>query len=362
VRALIFALALAVLPRQDPTPPSRPSFAEWLADVKAEATARGIRSDIIDETLGSLTEPLPVVIERDRTQPEIVQTLEQYVSRHLTAKFLARAREMAQKNKDLAREVSEHYGVPPGVILGIWGLESNFGGFSGIRPTIAALATLAWDPRRAAFFRRELFDALEILNHGDIEPSKMRGSWAGAMGQPQFMPSSYLRFAEDFDGDGKRDIWSSSPDVFASIANYLHSNGWKTGLDWGREVMLSSEGSHAVASEVERRNGSCQASRDMTVALPVSRWRELGVRLPGGRPLPDSDEATALVSGSSRHFLVTSNYDALLNYNCAHAYAVTVALLADTLDGVPHESALSDNVAKQTKSASGKRARHRKAS
>ena len=123
--------------------------------------------------------------------------------------------------------------------MGVWGLESNFGRFTGVRPTVAALATLAWDPRRSAFFRGELFDALEILNRGDIEPAKMLGSWAGAMGQAQFMPSSYLQYAEDFDGDGRRDIWESPADIFASIANYLKGHGWIAGEPWGREVHVT---------------------------------------------------------------------------------------------------------------------------
>ena len=133
---------------------------------------------------------------------------------------------MRQSHEALLKQVADKYGVPPGILVSIWGLESNFGRFSGVRPTIATLATLAYDPRRSAMFRQELFDALEILDSGDVEPAAMRGSWAGALGQPQFMPSSFLLYAQDFDGDGKRDIWKSTPDVFASIANYLSAHGW----------------------------------------------------------------------------------------------------------------------------------------
>jgi membrane-bound lytic murein transglycosylase B len=201
-----------------------------------------------------------------------------------------------------------------------------------VRPTIAALATLAWDPRRSALFRRELFDALEILNSGDVEPSKMQGSWAGAMGQPQFMPSSYLEWAQDFDGDGRRDIWDSQSDVFASIANYLKGHGWVAGESWGREVRLPLAVVRKIASEVAPREGSCQARRDMTAALPLSRWRELGVLGTNGRALPAGPQMAWLVSGKTRHFLAFQNYDALLEYNCAHAYAITVGLLSDQLD------------------------------
>jgi len=153
------------------------------------------------------------------------------------------------------------------------------------------------------------------------------------MGQPQFMPSSYLRFAEDFDGDGRRDIWHSSADIFASIANYLKGAGWTSDQRWGREVAVSKAAAETIAAEVDRRAGSCQAKRNMTVALPLSEWSRLGVRALNGAALPTADVDGALVSGATRHFLVYSNYDALLDYNCAHAYAVSVALLADRLTG-----------------------------
>src|SRR5207249_4442514 len=146
--------------------------------------------------------------------------------------------------------------------------------------------TLAWDPRRASFFRGELFNALEILNRGDIDVPRMRGSWAGAMGQVQFMPSSYLQWAEDFDGDGRRDIWSDPADVFASIANYLKGHGWIGDEPWGREIKISREVQRRIVNDVERRDGVCQATRDMTVALPIAKWNELGVRLTNGRRLP----------------------------------------------------------------------------
>jgi membrane-bound lytic murein transglycosylase B len=159
----------------------------------------------------------------------------------------------------------------------------------------------------------------------------MRGSWAGAMGQPQFMPSSYLKWAQDFDEDGRTDIWSSPSDVFASIGNYMKAHGWKAGQSWGREVKISRAVAKVIANGVERRNGSCVARRDMTVALPMARWQELGVRLPDGAALPTTDFTASLVSGSSRHFLVYDNYDALLEYNCAHSYAISVGLLSDRL-------------------------------
>ena len=309
----------------------RPSFTDWLAGVRSEAVARGIRQEVVDEALDGVVEPLPIVIERDRTQAEIVVPLETYIARRLTPRTIRTGRQMVARHRHVLDQVGEKYGVPPATIVAIWGIESNFGRFSGVRPTVAALATLAWDPRRSAFFRGELFDALQILNRGDIDVAKMRGSWAGAMGQPQFMPSSYLRYAEDFDGDGRRNIWDSPSDIFASVANYLKGRGWITDRRWGREVSLTVEAARRIASEVARRAGSCQATREMTVGLPVKEWQRLGVRLTDGHALPAADQSASLVSGSSRHFLVYENYDALLEYNCAHAYALSVALLADRI-------------------------------
>jgi membrane-bound lytic murein transglycosylase B len=311
--------------------PARPSFAEWLAAVRAEAIARGVKEQVVDEALADVTEPQPVILERDRTQAETVFSLEKYIGRILTTKRILSGREAFDAQRELLAQVSERYGVPAPIIVAIWGMESNFGRFSGVRPTVPALATLAWDPRRATFFRGELFDALEILNRGDIEFSRMKGSWAGAMGQPQFMPSSYLKYAEDFDGDGRKDIWTNLPDVFASIANYLNGHGWVAGELWGREVTTTAEASRQIAREVEHRDGRCQAIRDMTVPLPLERWQALGVRLPGGKALPKADVQASLVSGSTRRFLVYRNYDALLEYNCANPYALGVALLADRI-------------------------------
>jgi peptidoglycan lytic transglycosylase B len=328
VRALLLALALVGAQSSEPV---RPAFSDWLHDVRAEALSRGIRQEIVDAALAGVEEPLPVVLERDRTQAELVLPLEHYISRLLTAKRVRHGRDVYADERALLERVAKQYGVPARIIAAIWGVESNFGQFSGVRPTIGALATLAWDPRRATFFRSELFDALEILNRGDIGLDAMKGSWAGAMGQVQFMPSSYLQFAEDFDGDGRRDIWFNTGDVLASIANYLKGHGWVPGQSWGREVVLPPAARRAVASGVARREGSCRATRDMTVALPMKKWRALGVKLPGGKALPGGDAVASLVSGDKRHFLVTSNYDALLDYNCAHSYAVSVALLGDAI-------------------------------
>jgi membrane-bound lytic murein transglycosylase B len=322
--ALIVALALS-------QEPARPSFAEWLAGVRSEAIARGLREDIVDAALADVTEPQPIILQRDRAQAETVFSLEKYIARSLTPRLILAGRAAYASQRELVDQIGKRYGVPPRILVAIWGMESNFGRFSGVRPTVPALATLAWDPRRAAFFRGELFNALEILNRGDIDLEHLKGSWAGAMGQVQFMPSSYLKFAEDFDGDGRRDIWSTPGDVFASIANYLKGHGWSADRSWGREVKVPADAAARIARDVAPRSGSCQATRNMSVPLPLRKWAELGVRMPTGKALPKSDEPASLVSGTTRRFLVDTNYDAILEYNCAHSYAITVALLGDAI-------------------------------
>jgi membrane-bound lytic murein transglycosylase B len=332
-------------------PDTRPSFSDWLEGVRQEALARGIRQDIVDEALSNIDEPLPAVLERDRTQAETVLSLEGYLQRRLTTKLVRNGREAYASQKSLLHSIGQAYGVSPSIITAIWGVESNYGRFSGVRPTVASLATLAWDPRRSTFFRGELFNALEILNNGHIDLAHMKGSWAGAMGQPQFMPSSYLQYAEDYDGDGRKDIWATPADIIASIANYLSGRGWKAGTTWGRAVHVSPDAARTITNTVERRNGKCRAVRDMTVFLPARRWQELGVRLPNGKALPESMADAALVSGSKQHFLVHSNYDALLEYNCAHAYAISVGMLADRIAGTAVSS---------PERASGQRSRRRR--
>jgi membrane-bound lytic murein transglycosylase B len=322
-------------PAAEPQEAGRPSFEEFLAGVRAEALERGIREDILNQALASVEAPLAIVIERDRSQAETVLSLEDYLARRLTDRQVARAKDSFARNRVLLEEIASQYGVDPQIIVAIWGMESNYGRFSGVRPTVAALATLAWDARRSALFRTELFAALDILNAGYIEVSKMRGSWAGAMGQVQFMPSSYLKFAEDFDGDGRRDIWSTQSDVFASIGNFLKASGWTHGQKWGLEVQVPEEAREQIAQNVARRQANCRARRDMTVAQPMTEWQQLGVRLKNGGALPTDVPDASLVSGATRSFLVYPNYNALLDYNCSQSYAVSVGLLADRLAKPP---------------------------
>jgi len=333
----VLAICLAAVPvdlrgRQDPVAaPAGPPFDQWLAELRAEARAKGISEATVEAALATVDAPNTVVVARDRAQPERVQTLDGYVARWLTARTVRTAREFAAKHRTLLRRVAAAYDLPAPMLVSVWGLESNFGRFTGTYPTVAALATLAYDPRRSSLFRRELFDALTILDRGHITLDEMKGSWAGAMGQPQFMPSSYLRYAVDFDKDGRADIWTTEADVFASIANYLQAVGWESGERWGREVRVTRAVMDRIDRDVPMRTAGCQALRQMTVARPLAEWATLGVRLTDGRALPKAAMTASLVRGDQRHFLVYRNYLTILDYNCSHAYAVAVGLLADRL-------------------------------
>ncbi len=316
---------------QDPVSPVQvaPPFEQWLAELRTEAEARGIRREVIDRALVDI-QPSAQILERDRTQAEFTLDLDAYLKRRLTRQVVRTARERYARHTELLRQIGTKYGVTPRVLVAVWGLESNFGRFSGVRPTIPALVTLAYDARRGPMFRSELFNALEIVNRGDIELERLKGSWAGALGQPQFMPSSYLEFAQDFDGDGRRDIWSSQADVFASVANYLQKHGWTEGTTWGREVMVPPT-LRTRALALPRREEGCRAERTMTPPQTVSAWRKMGIRTLAGTVLPSSDTPASLVQNGARSFLLYPNYNALLGYNCAHSYALSVALLADRL-------------------------------
>ncbi|MEO6213448.1 MAG: lytic murein transglycosylase [Vicinamibacterales bacterium] len=330
-----FAVVLCAAVAAQSLPPvlpvaTRPPFAQWLLELRSEAERRGVSTELLDRALAGI-EPLEQVLERDRTQAEFTLDLEQYLKRRLTRNTVRTAQRMFSKHRALLARIEKQYGVPARVLVSVWGLESNFGRFAGVRPTIPALVTLAYDPRRGAMFREELFSALEIVNRGDIELENLKGSWAGALGQPQFMPSSYLQFAQDFDGDGRKDIWTSTADVFASVANFLQQHGWQSGSRWGREVRIPAALTDAALA-LPRRQTGCRAIRLMTDPMTLTEWRAFGVRTTIPTALvPKSDITASLVMAGGRSFLVYENYDALLGYNCAHSYTLSVALLSDLL-------------------------------
>lgn len=315
--------------QQDAVPPTPPPFEEWLQALIDEAHARGFSDQLIESTLVGL-EPIPRVVERDSSQAEFTITLDRYFATRVTPRVIRQGRDMATQERALLRQIQSAYGVPPGIILAVWGLESRYGQFTGTYPVFQALATLAWEPRRSTFFRGELFNALSIVSGGYIDAKTMTGSWAGAMGQPQFMPSSYLQHAVDFDKDGLRDIWHSKADTLASIASYLKNAGWEAGQTWGREVTVSETARDRVAN-IPTRDAGCSAKRLMTERRPLDVWREAGVRLKGGGPLPRSDIPGSLIDIGDRSFLVYPNYETILDYNCAHLYALSVGMLADRL-------------------------------
>ena len=327
--------AQVAVPAPTPAPAAaeeaRPDFSEFVSQLKQQAIAAGVAEQTASAALDGL-EPLEVVVERDRSQPEVVLTTDQYVQRRLTSAFVRTAAEKYRQHRAELAPIVKKYGVPANVLVAIWGMESNFGRFTGTRPTVQALATLAWEGRRRTLFTTELINALQILDKGYIELENMKGSWAGAMGQTQFMPSSYLAHAQDFDGDGRRDIWNTLPDVFASIANYMIAYGWNTEQIWGREVKVPSGGATRLASKVGFRQTGCRAERELTVAIPLAKWQSLGVRTASGGALPKVDRSASLLRAGSKNYLVYGNYDALLGYNCAHSYALAVGLLSDRLD------------------------------
>ena len=328
--ALLLSTALLLPPQGPPSVPEpSPPFEEWLQAVIDEAHARGFSDELIASTLTGLT-PIERVVERDSSQAEFTITLDRYFRTRITPRIVRIGREHAASERPLLRRIHASYGVSPSILLAIWGIESHYGSFTGAYPVFQALATLAWQPRRADFFRGELFNALSIVSGGYIDAKTMTGSWAGAMGQPQFMPSSYLKHAVDFDNDGLRDIWHSEADTLASIASYLRDAGWEAGQTWGREVTVS-KAARGHLQDIPIRDVGCSAKRQMTERRPLPIWREAGVRLKTGAPLPASDLPASLVDIGGRSFLVYPNYETILDYNCAHLYALSVGMLADRL-------------------------------
>ncbi len=317
-------------PSVSPEVEGRASFAAFLGEVRTEALAAGIRAETLDSALTGV-EFLPTVLDRDRAQTEFVLSFDDYIKKRLVPETIKKANEMYTLHRDVLRDVGAAYGVAPRFLVAVWGLESQFGAFAGVRPTIPTLATLAYESRRAPFFRAQLMDALRIVDRGDITLGELKGSWAGALGQPQFLPSIYLRIAQDFDKDGRRDIWNTPADVFASIAAYLKEHGWQDRDGWGQEVKGPPVAFARIAREIDKRESGCAARRAMTEALTMTRWRALGVRTAANRSLPRTRRTASLVRAGKRNFLVSPNYDAILSYNCAQSYALSVVLLADRI-------------------------------
>lgn len=302
-----------------PTRAAEQPFQSWLADLRREALDRGIQARTFDAAFAGVR-PIPSVLEADRRQPEGRMTFEEYRQRVVSETRIDRGRQLLAEHAELLARVEARYGVPAEIMVALWGIESNFGERQGGYSVFAALATLAHDGRRAKLFRRELLSALEIANRGHIEPQRMQGSWAGAMGQNQFMPSTYLGYAVDFDGDGHRDIWGSLPDVLGSMANYLAKSGWDSRYIWGREVIVP-RGLDGARAGLEHK-------------APLAAWQQRGVRLPDGAGLPEAPIPASLLlmdRGDSASYLVYGNFRALMAWNRSTYFGVSVGLLSDSL-------------------------------
>ncbi len=290
-------------------------YERFLAVVRSEALSEGVSDATVAEAL-ALDRPNARVVMLDRHQPEFTLTWSEYKARVLPASRLEEGGAQYAEHAALFRDITARYGVDPGVIVGIWGLESGFGSKTGSFGVFDSLATLAYDGRRAQFFRDELLDALRIADRGAVPVDRMLSSYAGAMGQPQFMPSAYLRYAQSFAGGDRADIWTSQPDVFASIANYLAHSGWHEGEPWGQAVSLTRPIDPALVGRVTQR--------------PLGTWEALGVRRLDGTTFSRTNVLASLLmpdGAGGDAFLVYRNFAAIRRYNPSDFYALAVGLL-----------------------------------
>ncbi|WP_431222252.1 lytic murein transglycosylase [Serratia sp. L9] len=294
-------------------------FPSYVEKLKSQAVAQGISQAIVDSAFANV-HFVDRVITADRNQLEKKITLDDYLNRVLPAWKIQRGREMRQQYQPQLARATARSGVPEQYIVALWGMESSFGKIQGKEDIVSALATLAFEGRREAFFTRQLMAALEIIEQGHIDTANLKGSWAGAMGQCQFMPTSFLTYAADGDGDGKIDIWNNLDDVFASTANYLATEGWKPGVSWGREVKLP-------AGFRAERLGLEDAQ-----AQSVNEWAGQGVVLPDGSPLPASVLRSWMIAPDDmqgRAFLVYDNFRTLMHWNRSYYFAISVGMMAD---------------------------------
>ncbi len=321
--ALVLLLAAIVASAQNGNVHIHTHFpATWLEALRADALKRGIGAATLDDALRDI-KPIARVIELDRRQPEGRMTFAEYLKLVVPQSRVQRGRNLLAQHKALLDEVSAKYGVPASVIVALWGVESDYGRRTGGFPVIGALATLAYDGRRGTYFRRELLNALQILSEGHIAPAQMTGSWAGAMGQSQFMPSSFLSRAVDHDGDGRRDIWTTHADVFASAANYLKRAGWRQGQLWGRRVSLPPNFDTSLI--------------DLKVVKSLAAWQSLGVRNAKGQALPKVSVSASIVAPDGPEgptFLAYHNFRVFLKWNRSTYCATAVGLLSDRI-GAP---------------------------
>lgn len=317
LKSALLALLLFLIPATGHA--SAQNFSSWLEGVKQDARAKGISQATINAAFAHV-QYLPRVIELDRKQPETTISFSHYIQRVLPSSRIQKAQKLYRENAALLNAIGKRYGVQPRFIVALWGIESNFGENTGGFSIIDSLATLAHDGRRSEFFRDELMKALKIIDQGHIRAEEMKGSWAGAMGQTQFMPSSFLKFAVDYDGDGKQDIWKNKADAFASIANYLSKEGWNDEYTWGRQVKIPANLSRDYIS-IDRAD-----------SLHV--WKTRGIQTTTGGVLPEADIRASLVKPGETdalYYLVYPNYKVILKWNRSKYFATAVGIFADSI-------------------------------
>jgi membrane-bound lytic murein transglycosylase B len=296
-------------------------FEQCKADLSVLALSEGISNQTVEQVFADVQQ-IPRVIANDRAQPEFTQTFTEYYEQRVTRRRVQEGRRKLRQHADLLSTIQHQSGVPAQYLVALWGLETNFGAYFGKLSIPSALATLACDDRRPKFFQREFLAVLQIVDRGDIAPSALTGSWAGAIGHMQFMPSTFLAHAVDADGDGRRDLMGNLPDALTSGASYLGSLGWQTGYRWGREVLLDADFDYTLAG--------------LDGWQPVSAWRELGMTDVFSKPLPDTDVSAALLVPTGHQgpaFLVYPNFRVIMGWNRSEAYALAVGHLADRISG-----------------------------
>jgi membrane-bound lytic murein transglycosylase B len=312
-------LAMALLAK--PLLANTQSFEQWRESFKQQALSQGINLNLLNQAFASVY-PDPRIIRLDRKQPEGTLTLDRYLANTVTPSRVEQGRALYQRHKMLLDEIGTHYGVPPSFIVALWGIETSYGQNTGGFHVVEALATLAYDGRRHEYFRGELLNALKIVQDGHISLAAMQGSWAGAMGQSQFMPSSFLSYAVDYNRDGRKDIWNTQADVFASIANYLKTIGWDANLNWGEEVR--------TPPNFDRSQAGAKSN-----AMPLSHWVSQGVTGMNGDLLaiyPQELPMRVFFPGDgARAYLVTENYMRLLDWNYSSYFASAVGILSDRI-------------------------------
>ncbi|AWB67929.1 lytic murein transglycosylase [Saccharobesus litoralis] len=330
----LVALSLIVSTALVPTwAQSQAEFDKYVAGLKSQALAKGYEQGIVEQAFSNVVFKKKVV-KADRNQPEFVETLETYLPKRVPEWKVKKARDLYKKHQVMLEKIGQQYGVQPRFIVALWGLESAFGKYQGKYPLISSLVTLCFDGRREAFFKKELWNALDILQYEKVPYEKLKGSWAGAMGQVQFMPSSFKAYAVDYDGDGIKDVWGNMGDVFASAANYLANEGWNDDLTWGRQVKVPSgfDFEHAVPQKTRGRSHWLEQWNKTEKTL--AQWQALGVRRADGSDLPKVDIKAAMMipdGEKGRIYLAYDNYKVLMHWNRSYYFVTTVGYLSDRI-------------------------------